>query len=211
MLSQKRTEVPSGRLTRLIKYTTGEAKDLIKHCVQHFEGYSNWAKISYVNVRYKCYDRCYHLGAHYWELDISMVVSIYGDPLRVLANYRKEIRRWPTIKAVDASSFRSFHNFLLKFQSVTSNQTWNALDSPDTLCLMIAKFPRGIRDRWNRQVLAIRKRRSREPTDLIAFVNEETLLVDVPLFSNNAVEQYLDWTDKSSKRGSTKYIVKVLY
>ena len=57
---------------------------------------------------------------------------------------------------------------------------------------MIAKFPRGIRDRWNRQVLAIRKRRSREPTDLIAFVNEETLLVDVPLFSNNAVEQYLD-------------------
>ena len=76
---------------------------------------------------------------------------------------------------------------------------------------MIAKFPRGIRDRWNRQVLAIRKRRSREPTDLIAFVNEETLLVDVPLFSNNAVEQYLDWTDKCSKRGSTKYIVKVLY
>ena len=62
---EKRTEDPRGRLARLIKYTTGEAKDLIKHCVQHFEGYSNWAKIGYVNVRYKCYDRCYHLGAHY--------------------------------------------------------------------------------------------------------------------------------------------------
>ena len=36
--------------------------------------------------------------------------------------------------------------------------------------------------------------------DLIAFAEEETLLVDDPLFfSNNAVEQYLDRTDKSSK------------
>ena len=32
-----------GRLTRLIKYTTGEAKDLIKHCIQQpsTEGYEN--------------------------------------------------------------------------------------------------------------------------------------------------------------------------
>ena len=43
--------------------------------------------------------------------------------------------------------------------------------------------------------------------DLVAFVEEESLLVDDPLFSNNAVEQYLDQTDKSSKRGSTKYFV----
>ena len=43
--------------------------------------------------------------------------------------------------------------------------------------------------------------------NLIAFVEEETLLVDDPLFSNNAVEQYLDQTDKSSKRASTKYFV----
>ena len=36
--------------------------------------------------------------------------------------------------------------------------------------------------------------------DLIAFVEEQTLIVDDSLFSsNNAVEQYLDRTDKSSK------------
>ena len=124
----------------------------------------------------------------------------------MLATSRKEIRRWSTIKAGDASSFRLFHNFLLKFQSVTSNQTWNALDSPDALFLMIAKSPRHIRDKWNRQVLASRKRRSREPslTDLTVFAEEDTFLVDDPLFSNNTVEQYLDWTHKSSKRGSTK-------
>ena len=36
--------------------------------------------------------------------------------------------------------------------------------------------------------------------DLIAFVEEETLIADDSLFStNNEVEQYLDRTDKSSK------------
>ena len=150
---EKGIEDPRERLTRLIKYTTGEAKDLIKHCIQQSlsEGYKNALEL--LRIR-------------------------YGDPLKVLATYRKEFRRWPTIKAGDASSFRSFHNFLLKCQNVTSNQTWNALDSPDTLCLIIAKFPRHISDRWNRQVLAIRKRRSRNPSlaDLIAFAKEETLL-----------------------------------
>ena len=98
----------------------------------------------------------------------------------MLDTYKKEIRRWATIKAGDVSSFKLLHNFLLKCQSVTSNQTWNALDSLDKLCLKIIKFPRHIRDRWNQQALAIRKRRSREPSmaDLIAFVEEETLLVD---------------------------------
>ena len=31
---EKRIEDPRGRLTRLIKCTSGEAKDLIKHCIQ---------------------------------------------------------------------------------------------------------------------------------------------------------------------------------
>ena len=141
---EKRIEDPRGRLTRSIKYTNGEAKDLVKPCIQQLllEGYTNALEL--LRIR-------------------------YGDPLKVLPTYRKEIRRWPTLKAGDASSFRLFHNFLLKCQSVTSNQIWNALDASDTLCLMIAKFPRHIRDRWNRQVLAIRKRRNREPSlaDLI--------------------------------------------
>ena len=119
---------PRGRLTRLIKYTNGEAKDLIKHCIQQplSEGYKNALEL--LRIR-------------------------YGDSLKVLTTYRKEIRRWPTIKPGDASSFRSFHNFLLKCQSVTSNQTWNSLDSPDTLCLMIANFPQHTRDRWICHVL----------------------------------------------------------
>ena len=74
---------------------------------------------------------------------------------------------------------------------------------------MIAKFPRLIRDRWSQQILAIRKLRGKEPrlVDLIAFVEEEALLVDDSLFSNNSFELHLVWTDKPSKRGTTKYFV----
>ena len=40
---EEKIEDPRGRLTRLIKYTAGEAKDLIKHCIQQpsAEGYEN--------------------------------------------------------------------------------------------------------------------------------------------------------------------------
>ena len=40
---EEKIEDPRGRLTRLIKYTTGEAKDLNKYCIQQpsAEGYKN--------------------------------------------------------------------------------------------------------------------------------------------------------------------------
>ena len=74
---EKDIEDPRERLKRLIKYTTGEVKDLIKHCIQQSlsEGYKNALEL--LRIR-------------------------YGDPLKVLATYRKEFRRWPTIKAGDA-------------------------------------------------------------------------------------------------------------
>ena len=72
-------------------------------------------------------------------------------------------------------------------------QNWNALDSPEILPMMISKFPRYIRDRWNRKVLSLRKRRQKEPTlsDLSCFIEEESALVNNPLFPNSAVDEYL--------------------
>ena len=174
---ERKIKDPRGRLTRLIKYTTGEAKDLIKHCIQQplAEGYKN---------------------------AMGLLESRYGDPLKILASYRREIRKWPMIKAGDATSFRLFHNFLLKCDSITSLQSWNALDSPETLSLMISKFPRHIRDRWNRKVLSIRRRHKREPTlsDLTYFIEEETALVNDPLFSNNAYDEYLEKPVRPARR-----------
>ena len=80
---EKRIQDPRGRLTRLIKYTTGEAKDLIKHCIQQptAEGYEN---------------------------AMELLENRYGDSLKILASYRREIKKWPSIRAGDASAFRQF-------------------------------------------------------------------------------------------------------
>ena len=64
-LVEKRIEDPIGRLTRLIEYTTGEGKDLIKHCIQKS-----------LSERYK------------YALELLRIG--YGDPLKVLATYRKK-------------------------------------------------------------------------------------------------------------------------
>ena len=81
-------------------------------------------------------------------------------------------------------------------------QNWNVLDSPETLSAMIPKFPRHVTDRWNRKVLSLRKRSQRKPTlsHLSYFIEEESALVNDPLFSNSAVDECLEKTVKPAGR-----------
>ena len=63
---EKRIEDWGWRLTRLIKYINGEAKDLIKHCIEQpsAEGYEN---------------------------AMGLLESRFGDPLKIFASYWREI------------------------------------------------------------------------------------------------------------------------
>ena len=135
---ETKIEEPRGRLTRLIKFTTGEARELIKHCIQlpHNRGYQ-------------------HARA--------LLERTYGNPHKILSSYRKEIKEWSPLKFGDAKGFRKFHNFLLKCESVSESQDWNALDTPEMLCMLISKVPGQLMDRWNRTVQAIRRKQRREP------------------------------------------------
>ena len=85
---EKRIEDPRGRLTGLIKYTTLEAKDLIRHYFQQpsAEGYENAMKL---------------------------FQNRYGDLLKTLGSYQREIRKWPSIRAGDATAFRQFQHLSL--------------------------------------------------------------------------------------------------
>ena len=104
-------EDPRGKLTRLIKYTVGDARGLIKYCIQlpSNEGFT----------QSKCLQE-----------------KMYGNPHRVLAFNKKEVKDWPQIKFGDSRIFRKFHNFLLKCRSVAANHRWNTLNSSDILCIM---------------------------------------------------------------------------
>ena len=70
-------------------------------------------------------------------------------------------------------------------------QYWNSLDSPDNICAIITKLPMYSRDKWNRKALVLRTKQFREPqlSDLIAFVDEECVLANDPLFSREALSE----------------------
>ena len=109
---ETKIEEPRGRLTRLIKLTTGEARELIKHCIQlpHNGGYQ-------------------HARA--------LLERTYVNFHKILFSYRKEIKEWSPWKFGDVKGFRKSYNFLLKCESLSESQDWNAMDSPemDTLSL----------------------------------------------------------------------------
>ena len=86
-----------------------------------------------------------------------MMNERYGDPHKILAAYRKEIKNWPIVKAGDAGTFRRSFNFLIKCRSLVSNiQTSPLIDNPDVICMLLAKLPNYMQDRWKRKVYTIR-------------------------------------------------------
>ena len=179
---ESKTEDPRGRLTRLIKYTVGDPRDLIKHCIQ-LPSNEEFTQAKY------------------------LLEKMYGKPHRILASYRKEVKDWPQIKFGDSIGFRKFHSFLLKCRSVAANQRWNTLNSLDILCMMASKLPDSLTGRWNREVANIRRHHRREPDleDFIMYIEEETMLMSDPLFSRelNTVKE------RSSRRNKVKGFLTV--
>ena len=68
---------PRGRFKYLIKNASGEVKELVKNCL-------------------------YLPASEGYKEAIRMVNKRYGDPQKILAAYRKEIKDWPIMKAGDA-------------------------------------------------------------------------------------------------------------
>ena len=75
---------------------------------------------------------------------------------------------------------------------MTTNQEWNALDTPDILCMLTSKLPSGIMERWNREVLMIRRQQHRETNleNFTKYVEDEAVLISDLLFSRQALPEY---------------------
>ena len=60
------------------------------------------------------------------------------------------------------------------------------------LCVMVSKLPGGIMERWNRSVFKIRRHQHREHNlkDITEFVEDETVLMNDPLFSHEAFGEF---------------------
>ena len=92
--------------------------------------------------------------------------------------------------------------YYMKFNRKKSSNKWNALDSPESICMLLSKLLGQLRDRQNREVYSIRAKHSKEPElkGLINYVDKEITLVSNPLFSKEAVEQLDKRDDKVDKR-----------
>ena len=124
-----------------------------------------------------------------------------GDPHSLLASYRWVIKQVSKIKPGDAIAFRRLFNFLIKCQTMNYGTSKNPLDSSDIICMILSKVPGHLQDRWNRNVLIIRRTETREPgqLDLTYFTEDEMILVNDPLFSREAVGQYDEKPPKTSE------------
>ena len=174
---EKKIADPQGRLTRLIKLTTGEVRELIKPFIHDNPEYG-------------------------YENAMKLLERQYGNPFKLLACYRNEIKWMTKIKPGDAAAYRRLFNLLIKCQSLQYSNNQNPLDIPDVICMILSKVPGFLQDRWDKHVHKIRKTSTREPglPDLTNFIEDEMNIVNDPLFSREAVWQYEDKPLKPHRR-----------
>ena len=153
---------PRQRLIRLLKYTRGDAKELIKHCI-HEEAHS-------------CYDTA-----------LRLLEKEYGSPFKIAAAYLEKLKSWPTIKANDALGLRELYRFLLRCSSY-QNKGIVDLNSPLTIRNIQLCLPSNVQDKWTSRVGRIRKRKGEEAsfTDFVEFVEEESQMLNDPVYSRGA-------------------------
>ena len=93
-ITEKKIDDLRDRLARLIRYTDGEPKEMIKHYIQQP------VSVGYKNAR-------------------SLLQQKYGNPKYIVAAYQKEIKSSPQLKPADGAAYRRFYNFLLKCERAT--------------------------------------------------------------------------------------------
>ena len=109
---EKKVSDQTGRLTRVLNFTGGKAKELIKHCI--------------------------HLPPETgYETAVTLPNNRYGNPHYLFASYRREIKALPSVKADVASGFRKLHSFVLKCERFSKSNAWNALETPETFCILV--------------------------------------------------------------------------
>ena len=137
----------------------------------------------------------------------------YGDPLRLYASYRKEIKNWPPVNYGNAKSCRDFFAFLNKYNSLGAATKWNAMETPYTLCMLVSKLPVGTADRWKRKALMLWKNQQREPSlkDFIEFCDEETVLVNNPILLREAITAYVGNQEKSDNQRKRRKQASLYY
>ena len=160
-LIDKKIDDPLGKLARLIKYTRGEPKELIQHCIQMPQ------PDGYVMAQ-------------------ELLEKEYGDPHKVSSAYMKELRSWKPINAGDVNELKRYYRFLLKCNTNRKGDVYlKLLDNPETLRILQSKLPYKMRERWTRRAVQQRETEKGELVfaDFVELVRMECKFLDDPVYS----------------------------
>ena len=165
---------PRQRLVRLLKYTCGDAKELIKHCV-HEQA-----------------DTCY-------DTALGLLEKEYGSPFRIASAYLEKLKAWPQIKANDPGGLRELYRFLIRCASYQRKGIID-LNSPLTIRSIQLALPAGLQDKWTGRAGKIRKKKNAEASfaDFLEYVEEESNVLNDPVYARNGLK------DKSKQDGILK-------
>ena len=120
---------PSRRISYLLNYTRGEAREAI-------EGFS-------VDVTKESYSEA-----------MDILDKWYGDQLSISKEYKKKLQNWPYISATDGGkSFRKFPNFLNSCKRLMPDENQrSSLDDEELNQKLAVKLPKSSREAWSRKV-----------------------------------------------------------
>ena len=154
-----------GRLMRLIKYTSGKAKNLIKHCIheQHF-----------------CYD-----------MAMQLLEKEYGNAEIIAESYLRQLREWPNLRISDTGKFKELYWFLLKCQMYKRKGTLCELDSSSVIRSIVLKLHSSYHDKWIRKAEEIKRTQSRKVNfdDFVNFVDFHSSCVNSASFSSEIMNE----------------------
>ena len=92
------------------------------------------------------------------------------------------------------TAFKKLFNFVIKCQTIEADGHYNPLDTPEIIPMVLSKLKLHLQDIWSRNTLQLRRKYSKEIQliDLTNFVEDEMTLVNDPLYSRDAVSQYVE-------------------
>ena len=148
---EDKTQDAARRLELLLKYTKGEAHELIKECPM-------------IDPATKGYERAK------WLLKRD-----YGQPPILAAAYKTKAEEWTKIPLGDKVALKKFAIFLVNCcNAKCGNTEMSSMDGYEFLRILASKLPTSLQQQWIRQVGKFREEKMRSPTleDFEQFVGQ---------------------------------------
>lgn len=176
-LIEKSCNNEKDKLLYLQQYTSGRARKIVDSCAHSSE------RIAYQQAKQKLF-------------------SEFDNEFKVSNTYLERLSNWPSMKNEDPAAMEELALFLSQCDNYVSHMSIrNPLQSPNEMLMVINKLPYKFRERWRRRSHSIiHNFGTISFKNLVDFVNEESSILNSPLFGNiSGTTEYIQKNQAKSK------------